>query len=580
LSSKNSFMSPKNSWIMNKKEYGLFIICLFLFFLSGCAGKTDESGFEVEQKEEVTVDETVNLEAIEEDAVPEEEDIGESAAPEVIEKEDNKTVNEEKLRKAEQLFGELKAWQDNKDWQSFFSNKDSHKETIIGLLKDVDSPSSLRLKAKYLVFELKSFLSEKDNKAVLNDFLEEVKNIKEADGDLLLLLRYAISDLTSKSNMQARRKLSSLYIKLLKSSSSKDLLRREAEAFRLSKDIDNFAAVSSAYLDLIDNNAELKNQILLFIEKACCDGFKDACAPYFTEELFTRLDEEFGEKPDEGLEYLRAYNLEKASEFDKAVNRYGDFISRFPESDLLDEVLFRLGFIYMYKMNNFAKAKDYFLRLKDKGFNAERHLIILDRQLDKDKISYNEKVFLDALMGRAELPRNAVLQIESQPSKVFIGDKLAIRSLSFSPDTGCLVPGGLFLWSGDLGDVRITTNMPDFSTSFREGGLKIINLAEKIPEGVLGFDSALIDVYKIEVKIDGRMYKGGEVNFKVNVEPCLPERFLSYSWKVSGVEDVIFQSDEKETSYYFFKQGDYAVELNLFFLGRDIYKHSSTFTIQ
>jgi hypothetical protein len=60
----------------------------------------------------------------------------------------------------------------------------------------------------------------------------------------------------------------------------------------------------------------------------------------------------------------------------------------------------------------------------------------------------------------------------------------------------------------------------------------------------------------------------------------LPESLLLYSWKVSREDGIIFQSNKKELSYRFFKSGDYTVELSLSFLGTDIYKHTSTFTVR
>jgi len=69
-----------------------------------------------------------------------------------------------KVKEAEELFGKLRAWQDAKDWEIFFENKDSYRTKIEELLKDVDFPLHLRLKARYLYFEVSSFLGQKDKK--------------------------------------------------------------------------------------------------------------------------------------------------------------------------------------------------------------------------------------------------------------------------------------------------------------------------------------------------------------------------------------------------------------------------------
>ena len=554
------------------------LACLFIVFGQGCTKQAADSGPKEEQDSAI-INEQMPTGLIEEDVVVTEEDGKEEETSSAIDRENARKVSEEKIKNAEELFSQLKKWQEEKDWEKFFQNKDSYKEKILEYLKDIEYPPHLKLKAKYLVFELSSFLNETSTRQMLKSFTEEIQSLNQADEETLLFLRYVISDLNLRQEAQLKRKVSTQYIKLLKSSSSPDLLKREAEVFHLSRDIDNFAAISSAYFDLIEDKDVLKREILLYIEKASCDGFKDACEPYFTEGLFSRLTDEFNDELDEDTQYLRGYNLESAFEFQNAADIYNSFLERFPQSKLAEEVIFRLGYIYMYKLRDFSKSGEYFLKLKERGYGVSKQLMILNKEFDKERVSYNEKVFLEALLRETQLPRNTALQIESKPSRVFTDDTLSVRSISFSPDTGCIVPEGLFLWSGDLGGVKITTNTPDFSTSFNEEGLKIIQLVEQIPKGVLGFDSSLINVYSINVESEGSMFKDTDVIFKATIKPSLPEKFLSYSWKVTREEDLVCQSDKDEFSYRFFNPGDYIAVFSLSFSGNQIYTYTFSFTI-
>lgn len=487
------------------------------------------------------------------------------------------------IQQAESLFLELKNWQDNKEWEQFFAHKESHWQEIENILKNIDNPPYLKLRATYLLYQVKDFLGHKDRNTVLGNFLEEVKNISEASPQVLSVLKSSIADLELKSKKNEKRKLSSLYVKLLQKSASIDLLKEEAESFYKNKDMDNFTKLSNAYLDLLEDGPRRRQEIVRLFKKSCCGGFKETCQPYFAEELLEKLDQEpesekvYDNLGKEDIMYLQGFNLESAYEYTQATQVYEQFLKEFADSKFSSEVAFRLGYIYMYKLKDFDKAKLYFLKA-GKPTLVEKHLKILNKDFNLNELSYNEKLFFDSLFGQIQVSPSAQLQIDTLPSRSLVNEKTTIKSISFSPDTGCLVPQGLFLWSGDLGAVKITTNTPEFSTSFSQEGPKIIHLVEQIPGGVLGFDSTLIMNHRVEINLDQQ--KGSKFSFDADIVPGLPLSFLTFLWRIDKDSEVIVKSDKKNFLHQFKEPGKYSMDFSLFFLGNEVYNRRLLFTVQ
>jgi len=493
----------------------------------------------------------------------------------------SETVSKDNITQAESLFSQLKDWQDNKDWEDFFSNKDVYLSRITELLSNITVPEMDVLKSKYMIFEIKRFFNDsKGKRKAFNEFIEEVKNVKQPSPETVSFLRKTVLDLKNKSEKNLYRKVSFLYINLIKKSKSKDVLNKEAERFYLNGDMDNFSSIAGAYLSLINGRPEFLQEIERLIEKSSCDGVKDKCAPYFAERLFDKYKDETGRPLNEGFTYLRGYNLEKSSEYNKAKDSYEDFLKRFPESKLSDEVLFRLGCIYMYKLRDFPRAKGLFEKLKSKGYDTGRELDVLEKGAGKEGLSYNEKEFLSALFGEDKAARSNFVQAESFPSRVFVGGKAKVRAISLSPGTGCLTPEGLFLWSGDLGGVKVTTNTPEITTSFDSPGIKDINLVEEISNGILGYDSVLINVYKLDSEVLSDNLKDSKTEFKAKITPYIPEEFLSFNWGVKDKEgQKVYRSSFPEFKYQL-NPGEYTASLNVSFLNGDIFKRNFSFSIK
>ncbi|MBN2119881.1 MAG: tetratricopeptide repeat protein [Candidatus Omnitrophica bacterium] len=476
--------------------------------------------------------------------------------------------SEKNIERAEELFSKLKKWQDEKDWENFFTFRDSYEEEVERLAAQIKEPQHLRLKAEYLLFRLKEFLGKKSKKDIFESFLSQVSAIKSATPKTLSFLKTAISELSAEPKRDIKRKLSSLYIKILKSSGSEYFLKSEAESFYLNEDLDNFVVLSKACLSLIEDKNQLKRNILNLIGRTSCDGFNQQCAPYFAEELFDKLDKDFDFSLNEDLLYIRGYNLERAFEYERALKIYEEFLKAYPGSLLFDEVALRSGFIYMYKLKDFDKAKIYFNKVAKRNTHAAEQLEIINKDQALSEFDYSQRAFWDFL-SQEETCADGVLQVEARPFKAFIGEKIEIKSTSFLPETGCLAPEGLFLWSGDLGEVKITTNVPAFFTSFKKEGFKVLSLAERIPKGILGADAALINIYGLDISFKDD--KDKNITFEAVIEPSLPEALLGFSWRIEKDNMMIAEVQERQFSRSFERSGDYALDLSIFFLGREIY---------
>ena len=152
--------------------YG-FILLLFVF---GCSKQSPvEAPSQEAETEPKLIKETASVEEVKKEETQSEKAVQELSEL-VAEKRKSESISlgfefPEGLQRSEDLLKELKALQEAKDWENFFSKKDPYREEITGLLKVIESPRHLKLKAKYLLFEVADFLGDKNKRQVLSSFL-------------------------------------------------------------------------------------------------------------------------------------------------------------------------------------------------------------------------------------------------------------------------------------------------------------------------------------------------------------------------------------------------------------------------
>ncbi len=476
--------------------------------------------------------------------------------------------------KARQLFLQLQDWQNNKDWQNFFDHKDEYKEQILSLLKaEKTLPLYFRLKADYLKWKLFKFLKSEDTSSLRQKIIEEVKLIGRFDRRALSALQRIIFELSQEKEKGFRHRLLRAYIESIEKFGDKDFIKEEAERFWRERDLRDSSQLYKVYLNRIKDRKELRRALREAIDKFSFDGCKKNYEGYFAEEAFEKFIDAFGkDNLSEDYFYLRGYNLEKISEAEKAAEVYREFLERFPDSLLREEVIFRLGFINFYKLKDFSTAKEYFSQLLSSQAwqkEAENQINLLE---SKTKLSYNQKIFFQALYKKLEVAPNSFVSLSSFPARAQTRERLEIKSISLSSDTGCLAPRGVFLWSGDLGEVKITTNTPYIATSFKEPGLKIVNVVQALPEVLGGVDSDLVNIYQTKVVCNGQelssrkdnVAENKDLKVSVDIFPSLPASFVKFKWYLKGAEEA---SSEKDVfNYQVESSGEYELTLGVYFL--------------
>lgn len=484
----------------------------------------------------------------------------------------------ENIKKAEELFLQLKKWQEEKDWENYFSSRKVYQEKIRELLEGASKSFPEKIKAKFLLWQVYVFLGDKKASFYKEDFLRTLKELNP-EKDSISILKEIIEQMNETTDAYLKKKVFEVYLKLLKSSPP-EFLKKEADSFYEKKDISTSLLL---YKELMGLKGVFSIEDLFeLIKKFSCDGLKDECEPYFTDEVFKKIKESQPESLTEGWYYLWGYNLERGFEFKKALEVYKTLLENFPQGVMKEEVIFRIGYIYMYKLRDFSQAKVFFERLNKGsifGQAVKKNLAYLLQKGFSEELKFNEKLFLETLLGKKRVLSEGALVVRSYPSRLLIDKKTEVKSITGSYGTGCLDREGLFLWSGDLGDISISTNTSQLFTSFNQEGLKIIRVVEKLPGGVLDEASELINVYKIEVSLGSPPFKTQkEVVFSLNISPPLAKELLEFLWIVEGPQK--FESKEETPLFIFKKPGSYSLFFSLKFLGNKFYSKKYSFIVE
>jgi hypothetical protein len=282
------------------------------------------------------------------------------------------------------------------------------------------------------------------------------------------------------------------------------------------------------------------NSIPILIEIAISfaykdEGLKDA---FYAEKVFKKI-EDLGKEEvfNEGLIYLRAFNLEKIKEYGQAKNTYINLVRRFPGSAYADEADFKTAIIYTYILRDIKNGKSYFEELSKKetpspqaiaslyqlgllsqweenpASEKEYYNKLIERakdssvetvtqakerikEIEENKpIDYNLKMFLDLSLKEENMIYDMTrLDLKASLYTSRSGQDLTISSYPSMPQAGCMQVEAQYLWSADLGKITPSLSQSSFSTSFTDPGTKVINLVVVLSSGALDRDITFIDV--------------------------------------------------------------------------------------
>jgi hypothetical protein len=161
--------------------------------------------------------------------------------------------------------------------------------------------------------------------------------------------------------------------------------------------------------------------------------------------------------------------------------------------------LYQLGLINQWQ-GDFVKARDYYNQLIEKSgddFSQIRTLAEARlKEIEGQKpIEYNLRMFLDVSL-KEDSPRwNPVhLDLKSSAYKATRDKPLEISALAYTQESGCMQPQLVYLWSGDLGETKPTTEDAHFSTKYIHSGTKVINLVIASAAGIIERTFDMVDV--------------------------------------------------------------------------------------
>jgi tetratricopeptide (TPR) repeat protein len=263
----------------------------------------------------------------------------------------------------------------------------------------------------------------------------------------------------------------------------------------------------------------------------------------YAERVFKKIEETGGKEAfDEGLTYLRAFNLEKMKDYIPAREVYMDLASRFPKSAHIDEADFKTGIIYTYvarDINNgrlyfeklannketlspqaisslyqlgllaqwqedFAKAKEYYNKLLERAnvmpASFSESISLAQQRLKEiegsKQIEYNLKTFMDISLKKENAGFNmSKLQLNSRPYRLKITDESTkVTAYPFIAESGCLQVEMQYLWSGDIGTAEVSLNESNFDTAYKQAGTRVINLVVVSTSGFLDYNIDMVDV--------------------------------------------------------------------------------------
>jgi TolA-binding protein len=425
----------------------------------------------------------------------------------------------------------LKELEETQNWEEYFSRGSAYREEILQSAQAAIAASqpqeAVYLDSRLLLWRFHRDQQDDTQEAALKELLAAAEEYAKSAKDPAALKGAADALVSYKENAPARQ-LYALYVGKFASAEIKDedLRARAEEAYQQGN-----AQLSEALYDVYLGRLAKEKKAAALEEVARLFSYNDRgiSDTAYAENIFQELEKLSGKNAfSEELGYLRAYNCEKAKDYAKARDAYSEFLRRFPDSAQAQKVSYKLGIILAYALRDSAGAKPYFEKLsaaknpsaysasalyqlgllaqwqgqndqakgcyqkiKEKAMEGFGDLAALgDERLkeiaEEKPIEYNLKSFLDLALA-AEQPADDMSKaaLKSSPSRVKINAPVNFQGSAFLPESGCLQQEAQYLWSGDLGNAKPSSDEPSFTTAYGYPGVKVLNLVIVSSTGVL-----------------------------------------------------------------------------------------------
>ena len=425
-------------------------------------------------------------------------------------------------------YSQLKYLEEKQNWDEYFSQGNTYRDEITAAAqKSIDATGpkdALWVYARLLLWQFHKDQQDVLAEQALSDLMSSVSEYSKESNDPLPI-KNAADKLLSYGEKGKSRELYKIYVsKIISSDLKDDQLKNTAGDFYKQGNLELSEAIYDVYLERIIKSLPKEEAVAILFDIAKLFAYKNEGSNdmLYAEKIFQKIEELAGKESfDEELIYLRAFNLEKAKEYQMAKDIYVDFVQRFPADSRVEQATYKIGIICAYILrdikcgrdnfvklaeketttpyvisslyqlgllsqweNDLEKAKGYYNKLLEKAKEDFSESLAMAKERIKEieesrAMEYNIKTFLDVSLKGTELVGDMQkLNLNASSYILNKGKEVAITSGAYVPESGCMQVELQYLWSGDLEKTKPPlaqlSLLPSFTTSYKDPGTKVI----------------------------------------------------------------------------------------------------------
>ncbi|MGA2774953.1 MAG: hypothetical protein ABSE81_02690 [Candidatus Omnitrophota bacterium] len=437
-------------------------------------------------------------------------------------------------------YQQLKYLEESQGWDEYFAKGNDYRlqitESAQKALEKLTVDDPLTVATQLLLWQFHRDQQDTFHEQAMNDLISSLKEYAKSSKEPEII-KAAADKIYAYGEKGKAKEIYQLYVsKIVASSISDDELSNIAAGFLKEGNTELAETIYDVYIERLSKKST-KDKLCSYLT-GLTKEFALAKDMLYAEKLFAKIVETLGLSClDEGLNYLRALNLEKAKEYHKAMDLYLDFSQKYPQSIHHDEALFKAAVIDTYILRERKTGSDYFVKLTEQeklstqSVSALYHLGLLaqwDNDAQKAKAYYNKliekagqdfsevvlnvKDRLKEIEGSQPLENNLRLfldltfkeansqfdmsQVNLTASPYFVkkDTQATINSNTNAASSGCLPVDLQYFWAGDLGSAKPQANMAGFPTSYKEPGTKVIFLVVTVSGSFLDRSLDMLDI--------------------------------------------------------------------------------------
>jgi len=447
--------------------------------------------------------------------------------------------------KALSRYSQLNYLEEKQLWDEYFNQGNEYRGQIVQNAAEVISKTPAgncwRVKTELLLWQFHRGQQDAFFEQALIDLLTEVTAYAGACQDAALIKNIADVLLSSGEKLKARE-LYKLYVnKLVDEKTTAFELKDIAAGFYKEKNLELAQTVYDIYIEQSAKSFTPDKFIQELFEIADMFTYRPNSLHdmAYAEKIYTKIDAS-GQKNAFSQEqiYMRAFNLEKMKEYQKAREHYLGLVQLYADTKHFDEAVYKIAMIDAYALADIKEAKSYFEKLmiklpvtphvissfyqsgllsqwegdlvkakdyynaviKNSG-DAQSSMVAQTKERIKEiqenkPLSYNLKTYLD--LSLKDTSRALEISQTELASDYYIlekNQKVIVSSLVNLPESGCNQVELQYLWSGNLGPVVPDVSHPGFDSAYSDPGTKELNLVIVSPSGIIGHSFIMVDVY-------------------------------------------------------------------------------------